>query len=223
MNSPHPISPPTTAVSAVNSTVRQSYTLLAIVMVIAAAGAGAGMMVNLGWSIGMWIAFMVVFIGGPFLINKQRDSQASIVITMVWAGLVGFLLSPMINAYLSIPGGSSIVLNALATTAILFFSLSAYALTTRKDFSFMGGFLMVGLVVVLLAIVANIFLQIPALSLTISAAAVLLMCALILYDTSRMINGGETNPVMIVVSLFANIVVLFSHLLSLFSAFSGDD
>jgi len=206
-----------------NRTVRQSYTLLAIVMAIAAAGAGFGLSMGLKWSIGMWIALMVVFIGGPYLISAKRDSQASIGLTMAWAGLVGFLLSPMVGHYLAVPGGSSIVLNALATTAVLFFALSGYALTTRKDFSFMGGFLFVGLIVVLLAIVANIFLQMPALSLTISSVAVLLMCGMILYDTSRLINGGETNPVMVVIALFADIVVLFSHLLSLFSFLSGDD
>ncbi len=206
-----------------NRTVRQAYTLLAIVMAIAAAGAGIGLYMGLPWGIGMWIGFMVVFIGGPMLISAKRDSQSSIGLTMAWAGLVGFLLSPMVNAYLSMPGGSSIVLNALATTAVLFFALSAYALTTKKDFSFMAGFLFVGLIVVLLAIVANIFLQIPALSLTISAVAVLLMCGMILFDTSRLINGGESNPVMIVIALFADIVVLFSHLLNLFSFFGGDD
>lgn len=207
----------------VNRTVRQAYTLLGIVMAVAATGAGIGLSMGLGWSMGMWVALMVVFIGGPFLINAKRDSQSSIGLTLVWAGLVGFLLSPMVGAYLAFPGGSSIVLNALATTAILFFALSAYALTTKKDFSFMAGFLFVGLIVVLLAIVANIFLQIPALSLTISSVAVLLMCGMILFDTSRMVNGGESNPVLIVVSLFANITVLFTHLLSLFSFLSGDD
>ncbi len=206
-----------------NRTVRQAYTLLAIVMAIAAAGAGIGLYMGLPWGIGMWIGFMVVFIGGPMLISAKRDSQSSIGLTMAWAGLVGFLLSPLVNAYLSMPGGSSIVLNALATTAVLFFALSAYAITTKKDFSFMAGFLFVGLIVVLLAIVANIFLQIPALSLTISAVAVLLMCGMILFDTSRLINGGESNPVMIVIALFADIVVLFTHLLNLFSFFGGDD
>ncbi len=211
------------AVAQTNRTIRQAYTLLGIVMAVSAAGAGIGMAMNLQWGIGMWVLFMAVFIGGPFLISAKRESQASIGLTIGWAGLVGFLLSPMVNAYLAIPGGSTIVLNALATTAVLFFALSAYALTTKKDFSFMAGFLFVGLIVVLLAIIANIFLQMPALSLTISSVAVLLMCGMILFDTSRLVNGGETNPVMIVIALFADIVVLFSHLLNLFSLFGGDD
>jgi modulator of FtsH protease len=207
----------------INRTLRQTYLLLAIIMAIAAAGAGIGLAVGLPWSLPMWIVFMVVFIGGPFLIDKRRDSQASIGITMAWAGLVGFLLSPMVGAYLAIPGGPTIVLNALATTAVLFGALSIYAVTTRTDFSFMRGFLMVGLIVALVAIVANLFLQVPLLSLVISAVVVLLMCGLILFDTSRMVNGGESNPVVMTVSLFANIVVLFSHLLHLFAVLSGDD
>jgi modulator of FtsH protease len=207
----------------INRTVRQTYQLLAMAMAVGAVGAGIGLAMNLGWSMGMWVLFMAVFIGGPFLIHRMRESQASIGLCLGWAGLVGFLMSPLVNAYLAIPGGPSIVLNALTATAVLFSGLSLYALSSKRDFSFMGGFLFAGVLVVLLAIVANIFLQIPMLSLVISAAAVLLMCGLILFDTSRMINGGETNPVMITVSLFANIVVLFSHLLNLFSALSGDD
>lgn len=206
-----------------NRVLRQTYTLLGMVMAVAAVGAGIGLAVGMTWSIGMWVAFMVVFIGGPFLINKRRDSQSSIGITMVWGGLVGFLLSGMIAAYLSIPGGTAIVFNALATTALIFFALSAYAVTSKKDFSFLTGFMLVGVVVVLIGIVANIFLQLPMLSLLISGAAVLLMCAFILWDTSRMVNGGETNPVVITVSLFGSIVVLFSHLLNLFAMLSGDD
>jgi modulator of FtsH protease len=111
----------------------------------------------------------------------------------------------------------------MATTAVIFFALSGYALTTRKNFSFLGGFVMVGCLVVLAAIIANIFLNIPALSLAISAAAVMLMSAAILWDTSRMVNEGETNYVMMTVSLFANIFVMFMHLLNLFSFLSGDD
>jgi modulator of FtsH protease len=208
---------------ALNRTLRQTYLLLAMVMAVAATGAGIGIAAGMQWSLGMWLLFMVVFIGGPFLLNRQRNSQASIPLTLAWGGLVGFLMSGMIGHYLSIPGGGSIVFNALATTAILFVALSAYAVQTRKDFSFMGGFLMVGLVLVLIGIVANLFLQMPMLSLMISGAAVLLMCALILWETSRLVNGGETNPVTITVSLFGSIVVLFSHLLHLFTVLSGDD
>jgi modulator of FtsH protease len=213
---------PTTALAS-NQVLRQTYTLLGMVMAVAAVGAGIGLALGMTWSIGMWIAFMVVFIGGPFLINRHRESQSSIALTLVWGGLVGFLLSGMIAHYLTIPNGGSVVFNALAATALIFFVLSAYAISSKKDFSFLTGFLLVGVLVVLAAIIANIFLQIALLSLVISSAAVLLMSAFILWDTSRMVHGGETNPVLITVSLFGSIVVLFSHLLNLMSLLSGDD
>ena len=119
-------------------------------------------------------------------------------------GFMGFTLGPMLNFYLAMPGGPMLVLQALAGTAVVFFGLSAYALTTRKDFSFMGGFLMVGLIVAIVAMIANIFLAIPALSLTISAAVVMIMSGLILFDTSRIINGGETNYIRATVGLYLN-------------------
>ena len=118
--------------------------------------------------------------------------------------------------------GSQIVASAMTTTAVVFFSLSAYALTSRKNFSFMGGFLFAGLIVVLLAIVANLFLNIPALSLTISSIAVMLMAGLILYDTSRMIHDPNANYIMMTVSIYANIYVMFVHLLNLFGFFNQE-
>ena len=112
---------------------------------------------------------------------------------------------------------------SLGGTAIVFFGLSAYALTTRKDFSFLGGFLMVGLLIAVVAMIANIFLAIPALSLTISSAVVFIMSGLILFDTSRIIHGGETNYIRATVGLYLNIYNLFIHLLSLLTALGGDD
>lgn len=207
----------------VSRVVRNAYILLAMVMGTAAVGAGVGLTMNIGWSIGMWLLLMVVFIGGPFAINKAKGSQAAIGLTFAWAALVGFLLSPLVSLYASMPGGNMIVVNALATTAVLFGALSAYAITSRRDFSFMGGFLMAGLVVVLLAIVANLFLQMPALSLAISSVAVMLMCGMILFETSRLIHDGQASSVMIVVSLFSSITVLFLHLLNLFTLLTGND
>jgi modulator of FtsH protease len=206
-----------------NRVVRQTYTLLSMVLAVAAGGAGIGLAIGLPLTLGVLITFLVVFIGGSFALHALRNSQASIGLTFAWGGIVGFLLSPIVGGYLSLAGGPSIVLNALVTTAVLFFGLSMYAWNSRKDFSFMGGFLFAGLIVLLLAIVANLFLQIPLLSLTISACAVLLMCGLILFDTSRMIHGGETNPVVLTVSLFGSIAVMFLHLLRLFAAFAGED
>lgn len=210
------------AAPVIDGVVRNAFILLAMVLGVSALGAGLGLATGLQWSIGMWLVLMVVFIGGPFLIRKV-GGQAAIGLTFAWAGLVGFLLSPMVGAYLSLPGGNTIVLGALGTTAVLFVALAGYAAVSRRDFSFLGGFLFAGLLVVLLAIVANIFLQIPMLSVTISAVAVLLMCGMILYDVSRLLREGHQSSLEIVIELFADIVVLFSHLLRLFSFFSGED
>ena len=119
--------------------------------------------------------------------------------------------------------GGDIVMTALSMTGITFLGLSAYAISSRKDFSFMGGFLMIGLILVIVASLANIFFAIPALSLAISAVGVLVFSGFILYDTSRMVNGGETNYVMMTVSLYLNIYNLFMMLLHLTGALSGDD
>lgn len=218
--------PQTRAVAAAETlprVVRSTYLLLAMVMAVAAVGAFIGLRSGIQWSLGMWVLFMAVFIGGPFAINAAKKGDAAIWLTFAWAGLVGFLLSPLIAAYLAIPGGAGVVMNALAGTAVLFVGLSAVALTTRRDFSFLGSFLMAGVIVVLVGIVALLLFQIPMLSVVISGLAVLLMSGFILYDTSRMIHDGAANPVYITVSLFANIVVLFSHLLNLFAFLGGDD
>jgi modulator of FtsH protease len=170
-----------------------------------------------------WIVMIAVFIGGPFLINAVRNSIWSLPLTFLFTGFMGYVLGPIVSLYLSLPNGSEIVMGALGTTAVTFVALSGYALTTRKDFSFLGGFVFVGFLVILAAIVANLFLGLPALSLAISAAAVLVVSAAILFDTSRMVHDGEANYVMMTVSLYANIYVLFLHLLNLFQAFSGDN
>jgi len=201
---------------------RNTFVLLSMVLAVAGAGAFVGLGANIQWSLGMWVLFMVAFIGGPFLIARI-PGNAAIGLTFAWAGLIGFLMSPLVNAYLSMPGGSGIVMNALVGTAVIFVSLAGYAAVSRKDFSFLGGFLMTGLLVVLVAIIANIFLQMPLLSLMISGAAVLLMSGLILFDVSRLIREGPSSALMVVVSLFGNIVVLFSHLLNLSSLLGGDD
>lgn len=209
------------ALLATNRVIRNTYLLLTLTLLTSTVTAGIAMVT--GAPPISWILVMVVFIGMPFVINALRNSMWSLPLTFVFTGFMGYVLGPILTFYLSLPNGGQIVTAAFGTTAVMFLGLSGYALVTRKDFSFMGGFLMVGLLVVLAAIIANLFLQIPALSLTISSAAVLLMSGLILFDTSRMVHGGETNYVIMTVSLFANIYVMFMHLLNLFAAFSGDN
>jgi len=206
---------------ATNKVIKNTYTLLTMTLAFSALTAFVAMKSGAP-PLPFWMA-IVIMLGGPFLISAVRTSVWSIPLTFAFTGALGYVAGPIVGMYLSFPGGSAIVFNAMATTAIIFLGLSGYALTTRKNFSFLGGFVFVGCLVLLAAIVANIFLNIPALSLAISAAAVMLMSAAILWDTSRMIHDGETNYVMMTVSLFANIYVMFLHLLNLFSFFGGDD
>ncbi len=144
---------------------------------------------------------------------------------MVFAitGLMGFGLGPLLNAYLSMANGSQVVMTALGGTGAIFLGLSAYAMVTKKDFSFLGGMLFVGILVVLIGAIVNIFLAIPFVSLAISAAVIMIMSGFILYDTSRIINGGETNYVLATVSLYLSIYNIFVSLLHILGAFSGDD
>ena len=209
------------AVVSTNKVLRNTYMLLAMTLVFSAMTAGVSMALGLGQ--GAALILMLVGFGLLFVVNRLADSAKGLPAIFAFTGVMGASLGPMLSYYLAMPGGPALVFQALAGTAVVFFGLSAYALTTRKDFSFMGGFLMVGLIVVLVAMLANIFLGIPALSLTISAAVVMIMSGLILFDTSRIINGGETNYIRATVALYLDIYNLFIHLLHLLTALGGDD
>ncbi len=201
---------------ATNRVIRNAYLLLTLTLLTSAATAGFAM--ASGARPVNWFIMLAVFIGMPFVIHRLRNGVWALPLTFLFTGFMGYVLGPILTLYLGLSNGPQIVASAFATTAVMFTGLSLYALATQRDFSFMRGFLFVGLIVVLLAIVANLFLAIPALSLTISAVAVILMSGMILFDTSRMVHGGETNYVVMTVSLYANIYVLFVHLLNLFSA-----
>ena len=200
---------------------RNTYMLLGMTLLFSSVTAGISMAVGL--SQGMALILSLVGFGLIFVVNKTADSSNGLIAIFAFTGVMGAALGPMLNHYVALPGGPALVMQALGGTALVFFGLSAYALTTRKDFSYMGGFLMVGLLVAVVAMIANIFLNIPALSLTISAAVVMIMSGLILFDTSRIINGGETNYIRATVSLYLNIYNLFIHLLRLLSLGGGDD
>lgn len=206
---------------ATNKVLRNTYMLLGLTLLFSAITAGISM--AMGLSSGMGLILSLVGFGLLFVVNRTADSGMGLVMIFAFTGVMGASIGPMLAYYLAMPGGPALVMQALGGTAVVFFALSAYALTTRKDFSFMGGFLMVGLIVAVVAMIANIFLGIPALSLTISAAIVFIMSGMILWDTSRIVNGGETNYIRATVSLYLNIYNLFIHLLSLLTAMSGDD
>jgi modulator of FtsH protease len=209
------------SVISTNKVLKNTYMLLSMTLVFSAITASISMAMGLGQ--GAALILMLVGFGLLFVVNRTADSSKGIIAIFAFTGVMGASIGPMLNYYLAMPNGPELVMQALGGTAVVFFGLSAYALTTRKDFSYMGGFLMVGLLVAVVAMVANIFLNIPALSLTISAAIVMIMSGLILFDTSRIINGGETNYIRATVSLYLDIYNLFIHLLHLLSALSGRD
>ena len=204
-----------------NKVLKNTYMLLGLTLLFSAVTAGISM--AMGLPHGAALILTLVGFGLLFVVNRTADSSKGLIAIFAFTGVMGASIGPMLNYYLAMPGGPALVMQALGGTAVVFFGLSAYALTTRKDFSYMGGFLMVGLLVAVVAMIANIFLAIPALSLTISAAVVMIMSGLILFETSRIINGGETNYIRATVALYLDIYNLFIHLLHLLTAFGGDD
>jgi modulator of FtsH protease len=171
----------------------------------------------------MAFILMLVGFGLLFVVHKMADSAKGLPAIFAFTGVMGASLGPMLSFYLAMENGPSMVLQALGGTALIFFSLSAYALTSKKDFSYLGGFLMTGLIVAVVAMIANIFLAIPLLSVTISAVVVMIMSGLILFDTSRIIQGGETNYIRATVGLYLSIFNIFVHLLHLLAVFTGGD
>ena len=210
------------SILATNKLIRNTYVLLSMTLLFSAVTAAMSMAMSVSPGVSMMTtlgALGLIWLVLP----RTENSGAGIAVVFAIAGLVGFGLGPMLSYYLAMPNGPQTVATALGGTGLIFLGLSGYALTTRKDFSFMGGFLFMGLIVVLVAMIANIFLEIPALSLALSAIIVLLMSGLILFDTSRIVNGGETNYLRATVALYLDIYNLFIHLLSLLTAFGGDD
>ena len=205
----------------VTRTLRNTYTLLAMTLV---ASAGTAM---LAMAIGApplpWWLSLAGFFGLFFLVNAVRNSVWALPAVFALTGFMGFTLGPMLSVYLSLPGGPAIVAQAFGGTAAVFLGLSAYALTTRKDFSFLGGFVFAGMIVLLLASIGAIVFSLPALSLAVSAGAVLLMSAFILYETSQIVNGGERNYVMATVGLYLSIYNLFTSLLHLLGVFNAEE
>ncbi|CAH0990112.1 Modulator of FtsH protease YccA [Sinobacterium norvegicum] len=199
---------------------KNTYMLLGLTLLFSAFTAFVAIVIGMGQ-----MAAFGCMLGGfamLFVVNKTADSGKGIGMIFIFTGLMGASIGPMLSHYLSMANGPQIVFQALAGTALIFFTLSGYVLTTRKDFSFMGGFLMVGLVIAVIASIANIFLGIPALSLAVSSAIVLIMSGLILFDTSRIINGGETNYIRATLSLYLNVFNIFVHLLSILGVMSDD-
>ncbi|MFT5446257.1 MAG: modulator of FtsH protease [Gammaproteobacteria bacterium] len=210
------------SVLATNKLIRNTYTLLSITLLFSALMAGVSVMLRvppMAYLISIGGAFLLMW----FVLPKTANSSKGIGVVFAITGLMGFGLGPIISMYLGLPNGSQIVGTAFGGTAAIFLGLSGYALVSRRDFSFLGGFLFTGMIVVLLAAIGNIFFAIPALSLAISAAVIFIMSGFILYDTSRMVNGGETNYLHATVGLYLSVFNIFVALLQLLGIMGGDD
>ena len=212
----------TESVLATNAVIRNTYILLSMTLLFSAAMAVLAMATN-AKPMNIWMV-LIGYFGLLFVTTKLRNSGWGLASVFALTGFMGYTLGPILNLYIAhYSNGSQLVAYAMATTGAAFLGLSGYALTTRKDFSFMGGFLMVGILVAFVAGIANIWLAIPALGLAVSSMFVLLMGALILYQTSAIIHGGETNYIMATVTLYVSIYNMFTSLLQIFGVFGGDD
>ena len=204
-----------------NKVIRNTYMLLSMTLLFSALTAGISMTLNLPHP-GLLLTLAGYF-GLLFLTARFRDSALGLACVFALTGFMGYTLGPILNAYLSVPNGGQVVMTAMGATGAIFLGLSGYALTSRKDFSFMGGFLMVGILVAFLAGLGAVFFELPGLSLAVSSMFVLLMAGLILYETSNIIHGGESNYIMATVTLYVSIYNLFTSLLHLLGAFGNQE
>ena len=205
-----------------NRLIRNTYTLLAMTLLFSAATAGLSMALDLP-RMGVLVT-LVGYFGLLFMVTRLRNSVLGLAAVFGLTGFMGLTLGPILEAYLTmLPNGGQVVMMAMGGTGAVFLGLSGYALTSRRDFSFMGGFLTAGILVAFLAGLGAIFFQLPALSLGVSAMFVLLMSGLILYETSNLVQGYETNYIMATVSLYVAIYNLFLSLLQLLGFAGGED
>ena len=209
------------SVFSTNGVIRNTYALLSMTLLFSALTAGASMVLNLPHP-GLLLTLGGYF-GLLFLTSKLRNSVWGLASVFALTGFMGYTLGPILNSYLLLPNGSQTVMTAMGATGAIFLGLSGYALTSRKDFSFLGGFLFAGILVAFLAGLGALFFEMPGLSLAVSSLFVLLMAGLILYQTSELVHGGETNYIMATVTLYVSIFNLFTSLLHLLGALGSDD
>jgi len=216
-----PVTLTTESALATNKVLRNTYMLLSLTLLFSALTAGFAMATNAPPL--HWLITLGGYFGLLFVVTRLRDSAWGLAAVFALTGFLGYTLGPILNFYLSLPNGSQVVMTALAGTGAIFLALSGYALVSRKDFSFMGSFLMVGILVAFLAGLGAALFNIPMLSLAVSAMVVLLMSGMILWQTSDIIHGGETNYIMATVTLYITLFNLFVNLLQILGIFSGDD
>ncbi len=208
-----------------NKVLRNTYMMLALTMIPTVIGAFVGMSMSFAFMAASPIISALLMFGAMmglmFAVQALRDSVWGVVALLGFTFVAGVFLGPILQVALNLRNGAELIAMAAGGTGIIFFSLATLATVTKKDFSFMGKFLFIGLILLIVASLANLFFQVPALSLTISAIGVMIFSAYILYDVSRIVHGGETNYVMATLGLFLSIYNLFSSLLHLLMAFSG--
>ncbi|HRC59979.1 conserved membrane hypothetical protein [Candidatus Propionivibrio aalborgensis] len=209
-----------------NKVLRNTYALLALSMIPTVIGALVGVQMGFSFFAGSPMISFMVFLGVAFGfmwgIERTKNSGMGVVLLLGFTFFMGLMLSRILQVALGFSNGPTLIATAAGGTGAIFFTLAGIATVTKKDFSFLGKFLFIGVIVVLLAAVANIFFQIPALSLTISAVAVLVFSAYILYDISRIVNGGETNYISATLAVYLDVYNVFVSLLNLLMAFSGE-
>lgn len=201
-----------------NKVLRQTYILLGMNVLFSALCAYVGMHLNVQLP---WFVALIGMFGLSFAIQANRNSGLGIVFLFALTGLLGFYISHALNVYVSL-GMGSVVVKALVGSAIIFFGLSAYVLMSGKNFTFLGGFLFVGVLVAFLAGLGAMFFSMPALSVVVSAAFLLIFSGYVLYDTSNIIHGEETNYITATLNLFMNIFNIFVSLLNLLGVFNND-
>ena len=211
-----------TSIVSTNKVLKNTYLLLSATLAVSAISAVVSM--ALGVPVWTYMASIIVsMVLGIFVLPKTANSAAGIGVIFLITALMGFGLGAILQVYAAIPKGPEVIATAFGGTAAIFLGLSGYALVSRRDFSFMGGFLFAGMMVVMVGILANLFFSLPALSLALSAGIILLMSGFILFDTSRIINGGETNYIMATYGLYLSIFNIFISLLQILMAFAGGD
>jgi modulator of FtsH protease len=210
-----------------NKVLRNTYALLGLTMIPTVIGAMVGISMDFSFialhPFMAFGAFMLVTIGMQMAIVANRNNSMGIVLLLAYTFLLGLMLGPLLQHALNMRNGAQLVGLAAGGTGIIFLTMAGIATTSKRDFSFLGKFMMIGMILALVAIVANMFFQIPALSLAISAVVILISSGFILFEVNQIVRGGETNYVMATLSLYISIYNIFSNLLSILMSFGSSD
>ena len=206
---------------AVNKVLKNTYLLLSATLAFSAVMAGVSVAMNMP-PIAYMISLIAAMVLGMFVLPRTANSATGIGVIFLITGLMGFGLGSVLSMYLALPKGPEIIATAFGGTGVIFLGLAGYALTSKRDFSFMGGFLFAGMMVLVVGMIANLFLHMPMLSLAIAGGIILVMSGFILFDTARIVRGGETNYIMATYGLYLSIFNIFISLLNILGIMSDE-